>query len=156
MSPTRTLSLWLPPLGFMAAVLLLAQPPSGDVSWTLVDKPLHIVAYAVLGALSLRATHGGTSPMRLAPAVVALLMTVGFGAFDEWNQARIPRRESSVADWFADLVGALLALGLWWACFGRRRARLPATVGAGRPAAGPGSTGASAGGRGRGSQEHET
>lgn len=69
------------------------------------DKVMHLVEYAPLGWLSLKAF------MPLTPAV--FLASVGFSlayaASDEVHQSFVPGREASIMDWVADAVGILIS-----------------------------------------------
>lgn len=65
------------------------------------DKVVHEAMYAGLGftaAGALGVTH----------AVGAGL--AAFGGVDEWHQQFIPRRDASVGDWLADVVGVMLGM----------------------------------------------
>jgi len=64
----------------------------------------------VAGLLALRASHGGWAAPRARATLVALLVAIGYGGFDELHQALVPGRNASLADWLADAVGALLAV----------------------------------------------
>ena len=121
MSLLKRIGLWGPVAVFVVGVWVLSAQPDLPAPEIVSDKVLHVVAYAAFGVLCLRAWHGGLSPLALRPTVVALLLTVGYGAVDEWHQAWVPGRFASVHDWLADALGAALAtgaIGLW---FGRRR-----------------------------------
>lgn len=131
MTHGKLIGLWLPVIAFMFAVIALADQEPGVVSFPVPDKLVHASAYAVLGVLTLRATHRGLSRPRIAPAVLAMVITLGFGAVDEWNQTRFSHRDASFGDWIADGVGAGLALvgvRIWGA--GEARASRPAGPGA--------------------------
>ncbi len=39
---------------------------------------------------------------------LAVIATSLYGASDEWHQAFVPMRESSIRDWYADVIGAAL------------------------------------------------
>lgn len=110
MSTKRTIGLWIPVILYMASIFVFSasQLPSGPpAGW---DKLVHVGAYCGLGLLCLRAFHGGLGPLCCGATLAALIMTAGYGAFDEWHQSRVPGRHPSVADWLADVVGAGLAL----------------------------------------------
>jgi len=109
----RLLHLWLPPAAFMA--LLFLSSSTGDVSLPLPvpDKLLHLAAYAVLGFLFLRAFHGGIpGALRLRPALLAIFCTASYGGLEEFHQRFVTGRVSDLADFVADLAGALLATAL--------------------------------------------
>lgn len=71
----------------------------------------HLVMYAMLGLLVVRALRrgaGGVAPGRL---LLAWPLIALFGAVDEWHQRFVPGRFPSVSDGVLDAIGA--ALGLW-------------------------------------------
>jgi len=76
------------------------------------DKLLHVLAYLVLGSLALRAVHGGFHRLRLAPTIVAVLLTLSYGMTDELHQLYVPGRFASLQDWVADAVGTGLSIPL--------------------------------------------
>jgi len=106
------ISLWGPVVAAMAAIFGASAQSSPPTLPDVSDKLLHAAAYAAFMLLALRATHGGIRPPRPRPALVALLLSLGYGALDEWHQSFVPGRVPSVADWAADAAGALLALGV--------------------------------------------
>ncbi len=98
---------WTPP--FLWVVLILI-----GTSWPRIklgpddlplDKIAHFTSYGVLAALTLRATLGWHRWGTLAAVVAAIAL---FGAVDEWHQAFIPGRSTSLADWIADVSGAVV------------------------------------------------
>lgn len=72
-----------------------------------LDKIAHFSAYAILAALSLRAT---LTPTRLATALAVVTAVSVLGAIDEWHQSFIPGRSMSFADWVADTAGATVGV----------------------------------------------
>ena len=111
MSVTRFIGLWTPVALFMALIYFVSGRSLSGVHVPGWDKGAHIVAYLVLGMVCLRATHGGIGSVRLRPALVAVSLGLAYGMFDEWHQSLVPGRHASVADWFADATGVLLAGG---------------------------------------------
>lgn len=77
------------------------------------DKILHFVFYAG-GATILAAALRLLTNVRGAALVVGTAFAIGLlGALDEYNQQFIPGRSGlSIADWTADLAGALAGIGL--------------------------------------------
>ncbi len=106
----RWLGLWAPVFSFMVLVFFLSSQSSVPGIERLWDKFLHTAAYGVFGVACLRACHGGFRPLRPRLTVLAVLITVGYGAIDEVHQAYVPGRFSSVLDWVADAVGAALSI----------------------------------------------
>jgi VanZ family protein len=70
-----------------------------------LDKVAHFSAYAILAALSLRATR---TPHRWRTVLTVFVCIAAIGAVDEWHQSFIPGRSMSLLDWCADAGGALL------------------------------------------------
>jgi VanZ family protein len=121
----RFISLWGPVVAFMVSVYVLAGREGLPVGERLLDKALHVAAYMLFGWLCLRAFHGGIRPLRRWPTVLAMLLTLAYGAIDEWHQLYVPGRHPSLLDWLADAVGGGLALGgtmAWVARRGRNEA----------------------------------
>lgn len=108
---------WTPPVLWVAIILVGTSWPSlkfgpDDLA---LDKIAHFSAYAVLAALSLRAT---LSPRRFATAASVVLGVSLLGAVDEWHQSFIPGRSMSLADWLADTAGACVGiLAVRWIAF---------------------------------------
>jgi len=75
------------------------------------DKLLHLTAYAVLGGL-VGLVCSQFQQLRFRVAVVLLLGIAVHGVLDEVTQPLVGRH-ADVADWFADIVGAALGLGLF-------------------------------------------
>jgi VanZ family protein len=104
-----SLSRWLP-VAVWAGVILAATsvpnvpgPPTAGS-----DKVVHLAMYAILGALSLRATAiDGPAPRTIALTLAAV---AAFAAADEWHQQFIPSRSADGADWVADVAGATLGI----------------------------------------------
>nr|WP_067297766.1 VanZ family protein [Marinobacterium profundum] len=69
---------------------------------------LHIPAFAVLAVLFSHAL-----PKTAGWAVATLLITAGYGAYDEWFQLGVPGRYGSLTDWVLDLLGALFGVALY-------------------------------------------
>ena len=88
----------------------MSRVPGANYFW---DKFLHAFGYAGLGILALRAFHGGFTPARLLPTLLAGLAVVLWGISDEFHQSFVPGRDASALDVFADSVGFLIAVGLF-------------------------------------------
>src|SRR5262245_47201122 len=112
----RLLLLWAPVVAYMALIFFfsgLSQPPApSNVS----DKTLHAAAYFVLGLLAVRAVLGGVPRfVTRRGAVVAMLIAIGYGAFDEVHQWFVPGRNADVLDLLADGAGVVAAVVVCWA-----------------------------------------
>lgn len=103
---------WTPrliaPLVWMVALLWLGSRPWPPAVPAGGDKLIHAVAYGLLAALWVFALAPRFDRNR--SALLALSFTAGWGGFDELQQAFVPGRHSSLADWCADLLGAVLAV----------------------------------------------
>src|SRR3989304_5801076 len=124
-------------VGLWAAVILLFSvtaplPGTGIIP----DKVVHVAAYALLAFLLRRGLLA--SPVA-APAVVAVLAAVAYGALVEGIQSILPWRRAEWWDLGANALGAVMAV-----VAGGRQGGGEAGGGAGgrggggRPAAGPG------------------
>jgi VanZ family protein len=107
----RRVSLWLPPLAYMAIIFYFSSEPNPapgltDLVW---DKALHTGEYTGLGLLLARAFLGERFSFVRALALAAIL-TSAYGASDEFHQLFTPGRECDVLDWTADTVGAALGV----------------------------------------------
>ncbi len=77
------------------------------------DKVAHFIEYAILGLLVSRALGGyGVQPRK------AVLITIGmcllYGVSDEVHQAFTPRREPSLLDLVADVLGGSAGALTWY------------------------------------------
>jgi len=101
---------WLPVAACAAVMLGLSSLPArsmpGSSSLWIYDKLFHAAEYAAFGFLLWRAFALGPSRLssRLSFAA-ALAVVAGFGAIDELYQLTSPGRDSSAADWIADVIG---------------------------------------------------
>ena len=113
-STTLSLGLWLPPLVYMAVIFHLSSEsnPLPEVTAHVWDKLLHVTEYSGLAFLLSRALVGEGIGWVTALAV-AILLTSGYGASDEWHQAFVPLRSSDVHDWIADTLGAGMGAALY-------------------------------------------
>jgi len=112
---------WGPLLAWTTTLLVATSWPNPNVPDVRDgDKVVHVLIYAVLAFLAVRAFF----PARRPSALALLAIVVGVAAFgwaDEWHQQFIPGRAQSVADWYADSTGAVG--GTLAALAGRRRAK---------------------------------
>jgi len=128
----RGLWLWGPPTIYAAAIFAsssLSAVPAPPPHFT--DKHVHLLAYAGLALLLIRAFAGGRwSAVTVATLVHAALITVAYGVTDEWHQSFVPGRDADLRDVVADALGATLAVGavgilVWWS---RRSHRADGTI----------------------------
>jgi VanZ family protein len=104
---TTRVSLWLPPLVYLALIFHFSSQsdPLPEVTARIWDKLLHAIEYAGLAALLGRAFLGeGLGPATAFAA--AALLAAAYGATDEYHQLFVPLRTADVQDWIADAIGA--------------------------------------------------
>ena len=81
-----------------------------------VRKAAHVIEYAILAALLLRAIRGERSELRLANAALAIALAVVWAMLDEYHQSFVASRTGSTGDVLIDAAGAVVgAAGYWWA-----------------------------------------
>jgi VanZ family protein len=108
--------LWGPVIIYM--VIIFVESSISDVSLpaNVSDKSAHLTGYLIMGVLAVRAVHGGL-PARVTAsgALIAMLITIGYGASDELHQWFVPGRTADVFDLLADAVGGVIGLAGCWA-----------------------------------------
>ena len=121
-----TFRLWSPVVAYMAALYWLASIsnvpalPEG-----LTDKEIHVLMYAGLASVSVRAlARGEWGQVTFLASLGAIAIASAYGVFDEFHQTWVPRRTFDTADILADAIGAgAAAIALWaWSIL---RARQP-------------------------------
>ena len=119
-------SYWLPPVAYCLLIFfqssLPAAAPLPDVP--LMDKWVHLVGYALLGALfdrAFRRQWPRAPRRRLFWAAVAA--TALYGASDEIHQYFVPFRHADPLDAAADALGGLLGAAAWRRLSARARHR---------------------------------
>ncbi len=83
-----------------------------DMIHVLLRKTGHVTEYAILAALWYRAFRRGRRATPAACAWLALAISVGWAALDEWHQSFVPARTASVADVVLDGASAAVALAV--------------------------------------------
>lgn len=82
-----------------------------------IDKVAHFLVFGLFGTLAARVVY---RPGRERQTMVlAVLVVAAYGAMDEFRQSFTPGRAVELADWIADVSGALVAAALyiyvpWW------------------------------------------
>jgi VanZ family protein len=103
---------WSLALSYMGLLFWLSsRTSSGGKPLPVSDKLVHAVVYFGL-CVVLRLAVGSVAPPKVA-TVIAVGMTVLYGATDEWHQSFTPGRDPDVLDWVADAVGACVAAACW-------------------------------------------
>lgn len=105
--PVAWIRLWGPLAAWCSLIFILSGIPdlnSGLEQDYLLRKAAHVIEYAVLMRLWLRACDGtfGRSPRRLAAGG---LFCVLYAASDEFHQSFVPGRSGSGADVAVDMLG---------------------------------------------------
>ena len=109
---TTVFRYWVPVFAYAGFIFYLSaqsHPEEQLPSFVglLSDKVLHVIEYAVLGALFYRGFRWSAEASWRPWAVpLAVLCTSLYGVSDEIHQSFVPFRESSWLDWVADTVGA--------------------------------------------------
>lgn len=104
------IGLWLPVVIYMAAIFFLSSLQDPPAPSNVSDVNLHALLYFGLMLVVVRAVAGGKwSRVTLGALVTAWLITVAYGASDEWHQMYVPSRTAELRDLQADAIGALLA-----------------------------------------------
>jgi VanZ family protein len=118
----RLIISWGPATAWAGVLFYLSSRPWDleGPSFQISDKVVHLVFYLVLGATL--AWAGRHSRRLWAPAAL-ILVGVVFAASDEWHQAFVPLRDSSVGDFVADTVGILMGFSIARWLLGRMRTR---------------------------------
>ncbi len=106
---------WLPVIVWMGLIFIGSSignvPRIGDkTADSLVHRAAHVLEYAVLGALLLRALCG-EKPITKRAIFLALIVVALYGASDEFHQRFTPGRSSEAIAVVFDVAGG--ALGAW-------------------------------------------
>jgi VanZ family protein len=109
------LSLWIPPALYLLLIFVLSGMSHPPIPLGIQGNILHYPEYAVLGFILARALQGGRPGLPKAPTLLlALLLSVFFGATDEIHQAFVPNRIPDLSDWYHDSAGAAAGVLAWW------------------------------------------
>jgi VanZ family protein len=85
-----------------------------DFTFHVWDKFLHFVAFGVLGILVYRSfANTYWSLITKNATILSILLTIIYGASDEFHQYHVPGRYASVFDWIADIIGAIFFILLY-------------------------------------------
>jgi len=101
---------WFPIIVYCLFIFIQSSYPSPDQlpHVTHLDKLLHVIAYACLGALLLRAFNSVRiqNKPKLIIALSILLSSL-YGISDEIHQHFVPYRNADVVDAFMDIIGSV-------------------------------------------------
>ena len=109
-------NLWAPILAYMVAIFYVSSLSDVSIPAGASDRTAHLLAYLGLSILVTRAVAGGL-PRRISlrAAAIAILITVAYGASDEFHQLFVPGRSGEWRDLVADAVGAVIGAVACWA-----------------------------------------
>jgi VanZ family protein len=115
---------WLPPLLWAGVMLLVTSMPGSAIPRPLIpyDKVVHFTAYGIFAVLLSRDIAQVAGLWRAV--LFALVIAAAFAAADEWHQRFIPGRQTDLADWRADFIGAAGGALLFALYHRDRRARI--------------------------------
>jgi VanZ family protein len=98
----------------MTALYVASAQSDIGMAGRIPDWITHGSAYFILGLLVSRASAGGVGrPLSRGDAVLVVVLCTLYGVSDEFHQAFVPGRDSSVWDVVKDLGGASVAAALW-------------------------------------------
>jgi VanZ family protein len=94
----------------------------GKTSDAVVHRVAHVIEFAVLGALTLRALSK-ERPITKREVISTLIIVAVYGLSDEVHQRFTPGRSSEASAVLFDVAGGLIGAWLWrwWTSLGRRR-----------------------------------
>ena len=109
--------LWLPVLAWMGVIFwgssIGSVPNAGGVVIdAIVHRSAHLLEFAVLGWLLLRAIGAGRAITRREVAITLIVVTL-YGASDELHQRFTPGRSSELSAVVFDAVGGLIGVWAW-------------------------------------------
>ena len=123
----RFLTLWLPVAAWMGVIFIgssIGQVPQvGDEALDgLAHRAAHVLEFAVLGALLLRATSKG-GPVSKREIIITLMVIALYGASDEFHQRFTPGRNSEGRAVLFDVAGGAIGVWAWYRWTRRARPR---------------------------------
>jgi len=113
---------WLPILIYCLLIFIQSSYPSIESVPELpnIDKVFHFVAYALLGALFLRAfkTSRIKNNVKLM-LILSVLLSSLYGISDEIHQYFVPYRDADLMDVLADMLGGVMGVYIYQAIAGK-------------------------------------
>jgi VanZ family protein len=105
--------------------IFVASSFSGDdlpeIALKVSDKLIHFIVFGVLGVMIYRSfEHAKNVLIRMHAYKLSILLAMLYGVLDEVHQYFVPGRDASIADWIADLLGAIIFLLIYRKIFSRR------------------------------------
>ena len=123
----KFLKWWLPVIVWMGVIFTgssIANIPrvGGTLFDGLVHRAVHVLEFAVLGALLLRATSK-ERPITKREVIITLIVVALYGASDEFHQRYTPGRSSDGISVVFDVAGGAIGAWAWrwWVSTDRQR-----------------------------------
>lgn len=112
---TATRRTWVWPILLAATIFTLSgasqiATPDIDVQFS-KDKIAHFLIFGLLATSILRVPN--IQKLGWRGTIIAILITIAYGGFDEIRQSLTPGRSVEFADWIADSLGAIVATTLY-------------------------------------------
>jgi len=107
---------WFPILLYCLLIFIQSSRPSPDITphWPYIDKVLHFTAYALLGALFLRAFNITRIRHHLKLIIIlSIILSSLYGISDEIHQSFVPFRTADAMDALADILGSITGVYLY-------------------------------------------
>jgi len=107
---------WFPVLIYCLLIYVQSSHPAPKIlpNYPFMDKLLHFVCYALLGALFLRAFN--TTPIKhhlKLVLILSVLLSALYGISDEIHQSFVPFRTADVLDALSDILGSIAGVYLY-------------------------------------------
>lgn len=110
----KAISIWLPPLIYVPMIFILSIRPMPEYIRGNTDKVIHLLVYALVGALFTRVLVSGMHIDKKKKAIaLALISSIFLGSLIEGVQYFIPYRDASFADMIANAAGALIGVSIY-------------------------------------------
>ena len=107
---------WFPIIIYCVLIFIQSSYPAikSAPEWPYFDKVLHCIAYALLGALFLRAfkTSRLKNNIKLM-LILSILCSSLYGISDEIHQYFVPYRDADLMDVLADMLGGILGVYIY-------------------------------------------
>ena len=115
--PKQVLSrikVWAPVAAWAVVIFLfssLSVTPTTEIYWQdfVVKKTAHVIEYGIFAALLYRALRS-EGVEKINAGLLAILVSVIYGASDEFHQGFTPGREPRVRDVVFDTIGAIAGI----------------------------------------------
>ena len=109
----KFLKYWAPLCLYAGIIFYMSSlsHPLPRISIPYFDKVLHIVEYSIFGILTARALKNSLpAVLNKNFIILAILITLAYGASDEFHQIFVPFRTCDIFDLTADLIGGTIGV----------------------------------------------